>query len=328
MMRIGMDTGQVRMMASRLRREADAIDGHMASIRASVEGANWQSQAREEYVSNLEALLRVNAKTTQAMRLMAQAAERKAEQWEMLANKFNGPIEFIGDIWRSLLDHLNHTWQGILDTTRRIQIPELAIIAPAIVPSVAWQELINKISSWKWPPSWWPPFNLGLVDNRGSTGPGPSTQPVDTEPIYHTMPYEPNLPIARKLVPIKRDGSSYTCATYAAARRPDLGTTQCDNEKWADQAAANYICKYEDTAFQINDSKLDLTKTIAPGYALVWQPEHPYADDTYGHVAIVEEVYSDHLVFSEAVRINGVYQIRTKSIPIDQLNNDLIWLIP
>jgi hypothetical protein len=106
-----MDTDQVRMMASALRREADTMDGHMTSIKASVEGANWQSQARGEYVSNLETLLRVNAQTTQAMRLMAQAAEKKAEQWEIIANKFNGPFEQIGDVWRNFLDHLNNTWR-------------------------------------------------------------------------------------------------------------------------------------------------------------------------------------------------------------------------
>jgi len=328
MMRIRMETDQVRMMASALRREADTMDGHMASIRASVEGANWQSQAREEYVSNLETLLRVNAQTTQAMRLMAQAAEKKAEQWEKLASKFNGPFEFIGDIWRNFLDHLNNTWQGIVDVIGRIQVPTFAIIAPAVIPNVAWQELIKKISAWTWPPSWWPPFNLGPANTPGNIDAGPSTPPVDTEPDYHILPVEPSRPVPRELVPVNGDGSTYTCATYAAARRPDLGTTQCGNERWADQAAANYICKYEDTAFQINDSNYDLTNTIAPGYALVWQPEHPYANDTYGHVAIVEEVYPDHLVFSEAVMINGVYQIRTKSITLDQLNNDLMWLIP
>ncbi len=177
----------------------------------------------------------------------------------------------------------------------------------------------------------WPPSGVrhSTLDHKYSSkyDAGPSTPPVDTNRLSH-FACKPSRPVPRELVPVNGDGSTYTCATYAAARRPDLGTTQCGNERWADQAAANYICKYEDTAFQINDSNYDLTNTIAPGYALVWQPEHPYANDTYGHVAIVEEVYPDHLVFSEAVMINGVYQIRTKSITLDQLNNDLMWLIP
>jgi len=163
MMRIGMDTGQVRMMASRLRREADAIDGHMASIRASVEGANWQSQAREEYVSNLEALLRVNAKTTQAMRLMAQAAERKAEQWEKLANKFNGPIEFIGDIWRSLLDHLNNTWQGIINVIGRTKLPKFSLVPSAVGSAVVLVSLDAMIKNNQLPSSWVNQATLGVA---------------------------------------------------------------------------------------------------------------------------------------------------------------------
>ena len=159
-MRIGMDTGQVRMMASTLRREADAIDGHMASIRASVEGANWQSQAREEYVSNLEALLRVNAKTTQAMRLMAQAAERKAEQWEMLANKFNGPFISIGNIWKEFTDSLSNVIQKVRGIIKGINWPKIeTFVTPGlIIPGVF---LFNKISpSWDWKkPEWWPKSN-------------------------------------------------------------------------------------------------------------------------------------------------------------------------
>ncbi len=154
MMRIMMDTDQVRMMASALRREADTMDGHMASIRASVKGANWQSQAREEYVSNLETLLRVNAQTTQAMRLMAQAAEKKAEQWEKLASKFNGPFEFIGDIWRNFLDHLNNTWQGIINSIGRIKLPEFSLVPPSAVSTVGLMTLGTMIKNNQLPASW------------------------------------------------------------------------------------------------------------------------------------------------------------------------------
>jgi len=153
-MRIRMETDQVRMMASALRREADTMDGHMASIRASVEGANWQSQAREEYVSNLETLLRVNAQTTQAMRLMAQAAEKKAEQWEKLASKFNGPFEFIGDIWRNFLDHLNNTWQGIINSIGKIKIPEFSLVPSGAVSTVGLMTLGTMIKNNQLPASW------------------------------------------------------------------------------------------------------------------------------------------------------------------------------
>ena len=69
---------------------------------------------------------------------------------------------------------------------------------------------------------------------------------------------------------------------------------------------------------------------IGEGYALVWEPDPAgkLSDKTYGHVAIIEEVFSDHVVISEASRVGGVYQIRTRNISIDQLNNNLVWLIP
>ncbi len=174
MMRIRMDTDQVRMMASALRREADTMDGHMASIRASVEGANWQSQAREEYVSNLETLLRVNAQTTQAMRLMAQAAEKKAEQWEIIANKFNGPFEQIGDVWRNFLDHLNNTWQGIISSIKRTRLPNLSLVPLAANSAVGFVTLGALIRENKIPSSWVRPGlntqTLGVtLDRSGGT---------------------------------------------------------------------------------------------------------------------------------------------------------------
>jgi prefoldin subunit 5 len=169
-----MDTDQVRMMASALRREADTMDGHMTSIKASVEGANWQSQAREEYVSNLETLLRVNAQTTQAMRLMAQAAEKKAEQWEIIANKFNGPFEQIGDVWRNFLDHLNNTWQGIISSIKRTRLPNLSLVPLAANSAVGFVTLGALIRENKIPSSWVRPGlntqTLGVtLDRSGGT---------------------------------------------------------------------------------------------------------------------------------------------------------------
>ena len=115
--------------------------------------------------------------------------------------------------------------------------------------------------------------------------------------------------------------SSYSsCARYAAARRPDLGTTQSDNEKYADGAAANYICKFEDTAFQIDDGDNDLTEIIGKGYALVWEPGVGGSHETYGHVAIIEEVHEDYVIVSQAGW--GGDDVFT----IEEIKN--LWLIP
>lgn len=332
MFRIRMETDQVRAMAARLRSSADSLEAQMASLKSSVYNANWQSNAREEYVNNLETLVRVNLKSVQAMRLMAQSAEDKAEQWEEIARKFAGPFHYLRGIWESFLDNLNNTWQNLLESIGKIQIPVVVVVTGAPAAVIAWLAIMEKINGLKWPPSWWPPFGPKTPvppSGGGTDGGQPVSPPTDTPPEvkYEEKPY-PQPPASPDLATVTGKGSSYTCATYAKARRPDLGSTQCDNEKFADQAAANYICKFEDKAFQIEGADNDLTKAIGPGYALVWEPSHAYADDTYGHVAIVEQVYSDHIVISEAVRINGVYTIREKTITFDQLNNDKVWLIP
>lgn len=327
-----METEQVRAMAASLRANADQMEAHMADIKSSVHNANWQSNAREEYVSDLETLFRVNAKSVQAMRLMAQAIESKAQQWEEIASKFAGPFHYLQGVWESVLDHLNNVWQGLLNIIGKIQVPIIGIIAGPVLVVNTWLTILEKMKGLNWPPSWWPPF--GSNSNEVQTGGGndqgqtpvPSTEPDPVVEIEN-KPY-PQPPSEPELANVTGKGSSYTCATYAKARRPDLGSTQCDNERFKDQAAANYICKFEDKAFQVETSDNDLTKAIGPGYAIVWEPEHPNANDTYGHVAIVEQVYSDHLVYSEAIRINGVYTIVTNTISFDQLNNDLVWLIP
>jgi surface antigen/uncharacterized protein YukE len=332
MFRIRMDTDEVRMIASRLKASADAMEVHMATIKSTIQSANWQSNAREEYVSDLEMLYRVNAKSAQAMRLMAQAVENKAEQWEEIARIFAGPFHFLHGIWESFLDHLNNTWQGLVDSIGKIRFPKVLIIPAVPITVIAWITILDKINGLKWPPSWWPPFGSktdGVIS--GGTivgGEEPNTPPVEPPTVVvENKPY-PQPPTNPTLNDVNGKPSSYTCATYARDRRPDLGSTQCDNEKFADQAAANYICKFDDKAYHIDSTDTDLTKAIGPGYALVWEPSHPYADDTYGHVAIVEQVFSDHLVYSEAVRINGVYTIRTHEITFDQLNNNKVWLIP
>lgn len=119
------------------------------------------------------------------------------------------------------------------------------------------------------------------------------------------------------------------CVAYARARRPDLGSTQSDRERYTDEAAANYICKFEEKAFQITKDDVSneeggLTNIIGVGYAVVWEPGVVDGyDKTYGHVAIVEEVYPDRIVISHDGP--SVTQHK-KTIYIDELTK--VWLIP
>jgi surface antigen len=265
-------------------------------------------------------------------------------QWEAIANFFNGPFHYLGNIWSSVVAFFSGIGSTIWNAITSIRLPSLPKL---VLPSISGAAIIGGITciipEWEWnPPEWWP-FNKntesvsgsgggswggedgGNAGNSGnssaSSGDGSSSQATNDKPY-------PQPPTSPKLTEVTGTPSSYTCATYARDRRPDLGSTQSNNEDFADGAAANYISKFEDTAFQIDDSGENLTDIVGPGYALVWEPDHPGANDTYGHVAIIEEVYADHVVISEASRVNGVYQIRNRSISIDQLNNDLVWLIP
>lgn len=147
------------------------------------------------------------------------------------------------------------------------------------------------------------------------------THPVKIKP----KPVEPAVKLTNpQLKPANPANAGYTCATYAKARRPDLGSTQCNNEKFADGAAANYICKFKDKAFKLKNSQADLTKNINVGYAVVWEPGVQGSNKTYGHVAIVEEVGKDFVVVSHS-QWGTPPQSRTK-IPFSKMKD--LWLIP
>ena len=156
--------------------------------------------------------------------------------------------------------------------------------------------------------------------------PRPTPKPIIEEPKKPAERFVgnkyPEPVVNHKLNPV--DPSSYGhmgCARYAAARRPDLGSTQSDREEYTDQAAANYISKYKETAFQI-DSGTNLNNAIGVGYAVVWTPGTQGANKEYGHVAIVEEVGSDYVVVSHAGWSTGT----STRIPISKLKE--LWLIP
>jgi uncharacterized protein YukE/surface antigen len=111
-----------------------------------------------------------------------------------------------------------------------------------------------------------------------------------------------------------------SCALYAAARRPDLGSTQSNFENYTDGAAANYIAKYQDTAFQIT-AGVDLRDKVGAGFAVIWEPGVQNSNPTYGHVAIVEKVGKDYVEVSHAG-----WSENPKTITISELQQ--LWLIP
>lgn len=92
MARIALDPDQGRLIVKNANQTAESIQDNMSQLVSEVLGVEWQSQPWAEKANNLEAMSKVNAKSIQAMRLMARAAQHKAARWEVISNKFNGQL--------------------------------------------------------------------------------------------------------------------------------------------------------------------------------------------------------------------------------------------
>jgi surface antigen len=82
---------------------------------------------------------------------------------------------------------------------------------------------------------------------------------------------------------------------YARDRRPDLGA--------AGGSAQDYIDNYKDSVYQLDESQMQAplqSSNVRPGHAIVWKAGSKGANETHGHVGIVEEVHADHIIISEA----------------------------
>lgn len=313
MARIAMDPNQVRLMANTANRTAESIQGHMSQLVSAVRGAEWQSQAREDFIERLETLSRVNTQSMSALRLMANAANQKARQWEAKASRFNAPLEALDGAWASFMDHLNNTWQGLLNSIGRIAIGGFTIIGGGIAGIDRWFDNIK-----------FPWERNDVPDSNGPKtlpAPVPATPPVQPTTPVRPYPYPPNQ------IALKDAKDIRSCALYAAARRPDLGSTGTVGPHKM-EAAANYAHKFADKAFQIGEGERgNLKDAIGVGYAITWEPGYK-SHAEYGHVAIVEEVYDNYIVISEATVKNGVYVYNTKPVYFEELANENVTLIP
>lgn len=105
-MRIFMETDAVRGMAANAKQTADDLDGRIDALRTQIENMEWQSNARTEFEGYFSGIHR-NIKTiANAMRLMGNAADAKAAQWEAIANKLLGPFVAVQNFWQAAIDHL------------------------------------------------------------------------------------------------------------------------------------------------------------------------------------------------------------------------------
>ena len=330
-MPIKMDTDAVRSLASSLQNFSTSYENRLRAIKQSAESANWQSQAREEFIQDLNLVAKGGTLSVEALRLMSRATNRKVDQWEAIGNVFNGPFYFLEGIWDSFRNYLGNSWNNLLKTMGSIRWPTATAITGITTGIVGAFTGLRPKWDFKKPEDWWSSFRKGGIDTSKesveeithSTGNINQNGVADDKNVSYPVP--PNE------IKLQATNEQRSCARYAAARRPDLGSTQSNNEKYADGAAANYISKYEDSVFQISDNnKGELDQVIGKGYAIVWEPGHN-SDSTYGHVGIVEEVHSDYIIYSEATRVppkTGPYVIKQTKISFDQLNHNQVWLIP
>jgi len=324
-----MDTDAVRSLASSLQNFSTSYENRLRAIKQSAESANWQSQAREEFIQDLNLVAKGGTLSVEALRLMSRATNRKVDQWEAIGNVFNGPFYFLEGIWDSFKNYLGNSWNNLLKTMGSIRWPTATAIT-----GIATGIVSGFTGLWpKWDfekPPWWP-FGKDCKDTTAK--PIEETSPSSGNINQNVVADNKNVsyPVPPNEIKLQDTNDKRSCARYAAARRPDLGSTQSNNEKYEDGAAANYISKYEDSVFQISDNnKGELEQVVGKGYAIVWEPGHN-SDSTYGHVGIVEEVHSDYIIYSEATRVppkTGPYVIKQTKISFDQLNHNQVWLIP
>lgn len=219
------------------------------------------------------------------------------ENW-LLQNKFL--VELFGLSW---LERISKFWFILLPG---MLLP--GFIIPRPVPGSWWRPGPGPWPWWppKWPwqkppkpPEFWPKPKdpskpiFPIIPPVPGLKPKPLPPPAlpDLKPEESRRPQP--VPLAKTAEPTK-EGS---CALYAQARRPDLGPVGGSGN--GNTGAGNYIHKYESEVFQTAPTD-NLQEKIAPGYALIWEIGHPQADKTYGHVAIVEEVYPDYVIVSQA----------------------------
>jgi hypothetical protein len=156
-----MDTDAVRAMAIRFRQTADSMEDSLASLTNAVNSAPWQSQAREEFILRLASLQRSTQRSIAILRMMARAADRKADQWEVIANAFNGPFYHLENIWAQVRDFLSSGWAAIQNAISNIRLPSLpAFVFPSISGAMIIGGLSKLVPSWiLTPPDGWWPFN-------------------------------------------------------------------------------------------------------------------------------------------------------------------------
>lgn len=380
-----MDTTEVKIMASQISYSANRVESGVSSIHQTVANATWQSQARDEFVYDLELLKMTVQHTTDILRLMGRAADEKARQWEAIANFFNAPQIIMSGIWKELKSMFGEIWNRIKNSMRNFRFPSLPkFVWPSITALPIITPGIGKIKPpWNVKPLPFnrgnkPPFPLPSPNQPPPPAPKPAPNPPEIKHIFGNVDeawpsnYEPpkspiekiekiqdlnqslaeleekmrqypdnkslkemherlqniKLGLMPQPVPLEPEPtgpqSTYSCATYAKAIRPDLGSTGHQNGY-----AYHYRVKFQDKAFNLGNYNGDLREAIAPGYAITWDPSVPNYNPEAGHVAIVTKVEEGMVWIAESTTWGtGRYHFNYRALKIDDLKKEGIWFIP
>jgi len=212
-MKFFIETDTVRGMAARFTKTSESIDSHMAVLVYSVETADWQSQAREEFIIQLKTLQQSLMQAGRAMDLMGQAARTKADRWEWLASRFNAARQASGNMWGSVLSALDSirstNWLDLI----RLKIPSvpkyvggflvgtgIAYLSPWLI--IGGLHILKPGWDWK-PPSWWPVGKDGKpsvkltpsgTDSQPTSGSNTNPETLGENPPKSPPPPQPSPP--------------------------------------------------------------------------------------------------------------------------------------
>lgn len=319
-MQIRMDTDAVRAMSSRLRQTADSMDTRLASIKSAVESAGWQSQAREEFIMQLEMLKRSAAQSSEVMRLMARASDRKADQWEAIANVFNGPFYYLEGIWDSVVGFISGIGNKISSAISNINWPSLpqflrgwgiGVGATSFSPSLVVGAIPLITPNWigdiiaKWRESDWWPFNkpnssTNEENKESENEEGKQEEGSSSSNDLDNLKEGEYLKTELNIDPNPRDYGKSTwkrhCGGYVQAVVGIDNIGKC-------RSACDWI---EINSLEPHSSAKDLRMQLEPGDVVVWPKTgegnkgHQGANNVHGHAAVITKVYEDHVVLAES----------------------------
>jgi len=334
-MQIKMDTDAVRAMSSKFRQTADSMDASLSSIKTTVESADWQSQAREEFIMRLEMLRRTSTQSATVLRMLAQAGDQKAEQWEAIANIFNGPFHNLGDLWNSVLTFFSGIGSSIWNTISNIHLPSL----PTFVGGAAIGLGVSMLSpgmvtggihildpDWKWEKpdwlkkilekdkrsgrgaggsgggSWGDNEDPSGVDDRGEISEGGAAAEAPTEPPLSG--YDKNSLSSGEYLksdfntrpPLPKGRTTWKGHCGGYVQGVVPGINT-PSVSDGESRACNWIKDYDLDPFAPSN---DLRTQLEPGDVVVWDKGQMGASAESGHAAVIVEVHEDHVILAES----------------------------